>query len=76
MIRVTRFDGKAIMLNAEWIQSVEQTPDTLITLTTGFTLIVRDTMDEVVEAYKRYKRETIGIKVIQRNVTSDPGEIV
>jgi flagellar protein FlbD len=76
MIRVTRFDGKLIMLNAEWIQTVESTPDTLITLTTGFTLIVRDSLDEVVEAYKRYKRETIGIKVIQRNVTAEPGEIV
>ena len=76
MIRVTRFDGKSMMLNAEWIQSVENTPDTLITLTTGFTLIVRDSVDEIVDAYKRYKRDTIGIKVIQRNVSAEPGEIV
>lgn len=68
MIRVTRLDGKPIVLNADWIQSVENTPDTLITLTTGFQLIVRDSVDEVVDRYRRHKQDTIGIKVIQRNV--------
>ena len=57
MIRVTRFDGKPMMLNADWIQSVENTPDTLITLTTGFKLIVKETVEEVVKAYKAYKRD-------------------
>ncbi len=33
MIRVTRFNGTKIYLNAELIQSVEGTPDTVITLT-------------------------------------------
>ncbi len=68
MIRVTRLDGKPIVLNADWIQTVENTPDTLITLTTGFQIIVRDSVDEVVERYRRHKQDTIGIKVIQRNV--------
>ena len=58
MIRVTRFDGTPIVLNADWIQSVENTPDTLITLTTGFKLIVKERTDEVVAAVKQYKRET------------------
>ena len=57
MIRVTKFDGKPIVLNAEWIQSVEATPDTLITLTTGFQLLVREKQDEVVEAFIKYKNE-------------------
>lgn len=56
MILVTKFDGKAIMLNAEWIQSVENTPDTLITLTTGFKLIVREPVEKVVEAFNDYQR--------------------
>lgn len=76
MIRVTRLDGNPMVLNAEWIQTIENTPDTLITLTTGFKIIVRDSVEEVVDAYKRYKRETTGIKVIQRNVRSEPGEII
>jgi flagellar protein FlbD len=58
MIRVTRLDNTAIMLNADWIQSIEETPDTLITLTTGFKLLVKETVAEVVQAFKNYKRET------------------
>lgn len=58
MIQLTRFDGKEVILNADWIQSVEPTPDTLITLTTGFTLIVKESVEEVVQAFKAYKRDT------------------
>lgn len=58
MIRVTKFDGTHIILNADWIQSIENTPDTLITLTTGFKLLVRDNTEELLEAYKKYKRES------------------
>ena len=57
MIRVTKFDGHTIILNADWIQSVEETPDTLITLTTGFKLLVKDSATEVVKAFNNYKRE-------------------
>ncbi len=57
MIPLTRFDGSGLMLNAEWIQSVEQTPDTLITLTTGFKIIVRESTDEVVAAFIAYQKE-------------------
>ena len=56
MIRVTKFDGRVIMLNADWIQSVEATPDTLITLTTGFTLLVKEPVSIVVQAFTDYKK--------------------
>ena len=58
MIRVVKMDGKTIMLNAEWIQTIEETPDTLITLTTGFQLLVRDKVEDIVSAFKEYKRQT------------------
>lgn len=57
MISVTKFDGSNIMLNADWIQSIEKTPDTVITLTTGIQLLVKDTVEEVVAAFKEYKRQ-------------------
>lgn len=57
MIRVTRFDGRPMILNAEWIQSVEETPDTMITLTTGAKILVKDSVAEVVEAFENYKRK-------------------
>lgn len=57
MIPLTKFDGSKIMLNADWIQSVEDTPDTVITLTSGIKLIVREKAAEVAKAFKAYKRE-------------------
>ncbi|NBY19834.1 flagellar protein [bacterium] len=57
MIRVTRFDGRPMILNADWIQSVEETPDTMITLTTGAKILVKDSVAEVVEAFENYKRK-------------------
>ena len=35
MIEVTRLNGKDFVLNAELIEVMEETPDTVITLTTG-----------------------------------------
>jgi len=58
MIRVVKLDGTPIVLNAEWIQSVEETPDTVITLTTGFKYVVKESSAEIVEAFKQYKRES------------------
>ncbi len=63
MIRVTRLNGKEIVVNAELIRYVEQTPDTLITLINGDRLLVKEKMDEVVERaieYTRTVRHTLG----------------
>ena len=56
VIRITKFDGKSMILNADWIQSVEETPDTVITLTTGSKILVKDSVAEVVSAFEDYKR--------------------
>lgn len=56
MIRVTRLNGERFILNAELIVEVESTPDTLISLTTRQRLLVRESVEEVVEAVINYKR--------------------
>lgn len=61
MIRVVKLDGTPIVLNADWIQSVENTPDTLITLTTGTKFIVQDRLEDVVDSVLEYKRGTRNI---------------
>ncbi|MBY0371855.1 flagellar FlbD family protein [bacterium] len=68
MIHVTRLDGASMMLNAEWIQSVENTPDTLITLTTGQKLIVRESVEEIVQAFHAYQR-TKGVRILRGEQT-------
>ena len=56
MIRLTRLNGRPFVLNAEQIRTVEQTPDTMITLLSGDQLVVRETMEEVVRRAVEFGR--------------------
>ena len=60
MIKLTKFnsDGKKgeFILNAEIIETMEETPDTVITLTNGKKLIVQDRMEDIVRKVMVYKR--------------------
>ena len=48
MIKVTRLNGKEFVLNAEMIQMVEATPDTVITLRGGEKYIVKEGVEDIV----------------------------
>jgi flagellar protein FlbD len=60
MIALTRLDGHRLMLNCDLIESLEATPDTLVTLTSGNKLVVRDTMEEVQSKIIAFKRSVHG----------------
>ncbi len=60
MINVTRLNGKSFILNAELIEVMEETPDTVITLTTGHKYIIRESLDEVLDRILDYKRNILG----------------
>ena len=47
MITLTRFDGTQFVLNSDIILYVEATPDTIITLTTGDKLMIKETVEEL-----------------------------
>ena len=57
MIKLTRLDGEPFVLNAELIRYVESRPDTFITLTSGERILVRESMDGVVDAALRYQQQ-------------------
>ena len=56
MITVTRLNGKPMVVNAELIRSVEENPDTTITLINGDHLIVKERMKQIVEKAIDYGR--------------------
>lgn len=56
MIRVSRLNGKEFVVNAELIQFVEETPDTVITLLNHEKIVVREKADEVVRRVVEYQR--------------------
>jgi len=49
MIKVTRLDRQEIALNSDLIEWIESRPDTTLRLTTGQSLVVRETLDELLE---------------------------
>lgn len=65
MIRVTRINHQPVVLNADLIEFLEATPDTVITLTTGQKLMVLEAPEQIVEeviAWKHRIRDTPELK--------------
>lgn len=60
MIRVTRLDGSELYINAEFIQSVESTPDTHIVLVNGHSYVVTESDTDVVARVLEYRRDVYG----------------
>jgi flagellar protein FlbD len=56
MIHVTRINHQKVMLNSDLIEQIESTPDTVITLTNGQKLVVRDSEDEIVDRVIAFRR--------------------
>lgn len=61
MIEVTRINNIKIIINAELIEVIEETPDTVITLTTGKKLIVKEKGQKIIELVTNYKKSIINI---------------
>ena len=56
MIVLTRLNGKGFVLNAELIRTIEENPDTTITLVSGDHIVVKEDMAEVVARSIDYGR--------------------
>jgi flagellar protein FlbD len=61
MIDVTRLSGGPMVVNADLIVSMEQTPDTVITLSNGDKLMVREAPGELVARAVNYHRRIAGL---------------
>lgn len=57
MIDVTKMNGMNITINSDLIETVEETPDTVITLTTGKKIIVKESRQMIKNLVKSFKRE-------------------
>lgn len=59
MIKVKRLNGKEFVVNSDLIEFVEETPDTVISLTTGKKVVVQESVDEVIEKVIEFKGKSI-----------------
>lgn len=56
MIRLTRLNRVPLVLNSDLIEHIDVTPDTVITLTNGQILRVRETAEEVIDLIVEFRR--------------------
>ena len=60
MINVTRLDGSKMMINVDLIQSLQATPDTVITFNTKERIMVRESVEEINKRILEYQRSVYG----------------
>jgi flagellar protein FlbD len=56
MIRATRLNHTELVINAEMIEFIEATPDTIISLVSGKKVVVAEPVDLIVDRVIQYRR--------------------
>ncbi|KXS45234.1 MULTISPECIES: flagellar FlbD family protein [unclassified Candidatus Frackibacter] len=57
LIKVTKLNGAELVVNADLIEMIEANPDTVISLTSGRKIVVKEDADSIIDKVIRYKRE-------------------
>jgi len=71
MIRVTRINDAELVINSDLIEFVEAIPETMITLTTGKKIMVRESVDEIIGRVAAFKRAATRVDNQGRCTISD-----
>ena len=56
MLPLTRPDGSVLLVNPDRIETIEETPDSVVTLADGKKLLVREPAAEIAERFRAYQR--------------------
>jgi flagellar protein FlbD len=70
VIEVTRLNDSKLVINVDLIEFVEAIPDTIISLTTGKKIIVKESTSEIIKRVAEFKR-MIGIRTESPNTISN-----
>jgi flagellar protein FlbD len=65
VIHVTRLNGRPVIVNADMLMTVESTPDTILTFANGDKLVVKESVERVVDGVIAYRRK-VGRLVVHR----------
>ena len=57
MIEITKMNGQKVLVNPDLIEIVEETPDTVVTLTTGRKIIIKESRQDVKNLVKLYRQD-------------------
>jgi flagellar protein FlbD len=61
MIVLTKINNAPIAVNSDLIQYIEETPDTVITMSTSDKVVVQEAMEEVIKKVVHYRRLISGL---------------
>jgi flagellar protein FlbD len=56
MISITKLNNMEVIINCELIESIEATPDSTISMTTGKKFIAKEPIDVIIEKVIAFKR--------------------
>jgi len=59
VIILTRLDGKSVAVNEDLMVFVEQTPDTVLTMSSGQRLMVKEPLSDVIERIAAFRRSCV-----------------
>ena len=68
MIKVTRLNDSELVINTDLIEFVEAIPDTIISLTTGKKIMVKESIDEIIGRVEDFKRGIMNREIKERQV--------
>jgi len=60
MIQLTRLNNQLLVVNSDLIKFIERAPDTVLTLVTGEKVVVRESVDVVLEKVAEFRRRVFG----------------
>lgn len=59
MIQVTRLNNETFYVNPDQIETIEETPDTVVSLESGRKLVVTESTDEIIKRIIQYKQRVL-----------------
>ncbi|MCI7232954.1 MAG: flagellar FlbD family protein [Oscillospiraceae bacterium] len=57
MIKLTRVNGSELLINESFIETAEETPDTVVTMQNGHRYFVKETVDEILQKTMEFEKE-------------------
>ena len=59
MVKLTRLDRRELVVNADLVEFIEATPETIISMTTGKKVVVKESVDEVIRRIVEFRHRTL-----------------
>ncbi len=58
MIQLTRINGTILLVNEHFIETAEETPDTVVTMQNGHRYLVKESIQEIIDKSADFRRES------------------